>query len=353
MAFDPFRAIVCYGLFWIVRMNGCLRRARQPRLRGAGWFFDLRVPEDFYVTGGRTILRRYWMRIGIPFVVDIPIAAFIFLTGRFMLLPPLVLGLAALIHVNHVWSVHLAERQAQRLAVPDAGDPVARVALSLTPRRLRDYANGPLEWAMALSAAMAIMWLARVYTTSPAHLPARVVFGVPVTLLYVQLGAVLVKAIVVAWRAPAPLTQTAEHVDAREEKRKYYLRVCDAFRAAMTAAIVFWAIKISAPPASVAGLDRLWFAGYVAFGLAATVWIEIKRKQLVTLSLRARPVTLPDFLRQSELTRWPVCYQPSAPLLTLKGARGYSLNLANAFARAGVAYIAGLALLLVVLGSGR
>jgi hypothetical protein len=93
----------------------------------------------------------------------------------------------------------------------------------------------------------------------------------------------------------------------------------------------------------------VWLTAWMVIGLAGTVWVEIKRKQLVRLALRARPVRLPDFLHASEMARWPVCYQPEAPMLMLKGARGYSLNLANRLAQFSAAYLAGFAVLILVL----
>ncbi len=71
------------------------------------------------------------------------------------------------------------------------------------------------------------------------------------------------------------------------------------------------------------------------------------------LALRARPVKLPDFLHQSEIARWPVCYQPSAPMLMLKGSHGYSLNLANTLAHFGAAYLVGLVAMVVMLPAGQ
>jgi hypothetical protein len=83
--------------------------------------------------------------------------------------------------------------------------------------------------------------------------------------------------------------------------------------------------------------------------VAGTIWVEIKRRQLVRLSLRARPVTLPDFLHQSGVARWPLCYQPSAPMLVLQGAHGHSLNLAHSLAYFGIAYLLGLLALFALL----
>src|SRR5579863_3256862 len=125
--------VIFYIFFWVIRINGCVRRGRQPLLRGPEWFFNVRVQPDFYRGAGRKILHRYWMRMFIPFAFDVPLAIPIFLSGRFALLSWLILGLCALIHINHSFSADLAERQARPFAVPETEQPVASVALSLTP----------------------------------------------------------------------------------------------------------------------------------------------------------------------------------------------------------------------------
>ncbi|MGH9702186.1 MAG: hypothetical protein ACRD4K_02330 [Candidatus Acidiferrales bacterium] len=122
-------AVIFYIFFWMVRINGCLRRGRQPLLRGPEWFFNVRVRPDFYTGEGRRLLHRYWLRMFIPFAVDIPLAIAIFLSGQLALLNWLILGLAVLIHINHSYSVDLAERQARPFALPEAEQPVASVAL--------------------------------------------------------------------------------------------------------------------------------------------------------------------------------------------------------------------------------
>ena len=345
--------VIFYIFFWVVRINGCFRRGRQPLLRGPGWFFNVHVRHDFYTGAGRKILHRYWMRMLIPFAVDIPVATAIFFSGRFLLFNWLILGLCALIHINHLYSVDLAERQARAFAVPEAEQPVASMALSLQPRRLRDYTNRKVEWALALSATFGLAWLIRYYFTAPEHHNLQLVFGVPILLLYLQIGMLLVKRVVVAWRSPVPQAQAAEHMEAREETRKYYLRVCDWYRAVATAGILFWPLEISSSPADRNRLVSIWLAVWLLISVVATVWVELRRKQLVTLSLRACPVKLPDFLHQSQIARWPMCYQPSAPMLILKGAHGYSLNLGNTLSYIGAAYLAGLVLLFALLPKGH
>lgn len=342
-------AIIIYIFFWAARINGCIRRGLQPLRRGRDWFFDVPVQSDFYAVGGRKLLRAYWIRMLIPFGIDIPIAAAIFLSGRLLYLNFLVLFLSAFIHINHSFSVNLAERQARSIAAPQAEKPVARIALSLKPRRLRDYTNSKLEWTLALSSAFALALLTRYYLATPEHHDVRLVFGVPIFLLYLQVGILFVKRLVLAWRTPVPQSQAAEHMEAREETRKYYVRVCDWHRVGIAAAILFWPIRLST---SAGGLDRLlstWFGIWIAISIVSFVWIEIRRQQLLTLALRVRPVKLQDFLERSEIARWPVCYQPSVPMLVIKGPHGYSLNLGNGLAHFGAAYLLGLAAVIAFL----
>jgi hypothetical protein len=345
--------VMLYVLFWIVRINGCIRRGRQPLLRGPEWFFNVSVPPSFYTGEGKKLLHRYWMRMLIPFATDIPVAIAIFRTGHLSYLSVLVLGLSVLIHINHLYSVDLAERHARPFAVREAERPVAAVVLSLTPRRLRDYTNSKLEWAMALSTTGALAWLLRYYLETPEHHDVGLVFGVPALYLYLQAGMLLVKSMVVAWRTPLPQSQTGEHLEVREKTRKYYLKVCDWGRALIAAGIFFWPVLISASAAASERLLGIWLGACMVLSLGVTVWIEIKRKQLVKLALRARPVKLPDFLDQPAIARWPVCYQPSVPMLVLRGARGYSLNLANMLTHIGAAYLAGLVALFVLLPKGH
>jgi len=345
--------VILYLFFWAARMRGCVRRWRQPLLRGPEWFFNVHVQPGFYTGAGKKILDRYRMRMFIPFAIDIPCATAIFISGRLNWLMALILGLAAYIHIHHLNSVALAERQARPFAVPEDEQPVASMMFSLKPRRLRDYTNARVEWALALSTVVALAWLVRYYFMAPEHHTLRAVFGVPLFYLYVQIGILFVKRVIVAWRAPVPQIQAEEHLDAREQTRRYYLLLCDWNRAAITAGLLFWPFLLSSPPARINRLTSIWFAVWMMISIVSAVWVEIRRKRLISVALRARPVKLPDFTGESELARWPMCYQPSVPMLVLKGARGYSLNLANALIRLGAAYVAGMAGLIVLLAMRR
>ena len=53
--------VIVYIFFWVVRINGCIRRGRQPLLRGPEWFFNIPVQPGFYTGAGRKLLHRYWI----------------------------------------------------------------------------------------------------------------------------------------------------------------------------------------------------------------------------------------------------------------------------------------------------
>jgi hypothetical protein len=61
---------------------------------------------------------------------------------------------------------------------------------------------------------------------------------------------------------------------------------------------------------------------------------------------------MPDFLHTEDSSRL-VCYQPETPMLLVRGARGYSLNLGNKLTQLGAAYLAGLIALLLLLRLGQ
>lgn len=70
------------------------------------------------------------------------------------------------------------------------------------------------------------------------------------------------------------------------------------------------------------------------------------------MRVKTPPLRLPDLIGQSDMTRWPMCYQPEVPMLVLKGVRGYSLNLANAITFL-VAYLIGMVFLVMLARVGH
>jgi hypothetical protein len=340
--------IVFYAIFWPIRINGCVRRGRQPLLRSRDYFFDVRVRDGFYDGPGRTILRQYWLRMLIPFAVDVPWAIWIFETGKLYQLNFLLLVVAALIHVNHLVSKGLAERQALAYAVPESTRPAARVALSLAPRRLRDYTNPRFERALALVSIASLGWLTRYYLTSPLHPGARLVFGVPLYMLYTQVGMLIVKQAAIGWPSAVPQNHADAHMRAAEERRRYYVKFWDWSRAASVSSLALWPFFIALPRPSADRLMTAWLAFWLVASVIATVLVEIKRKQIANLAVLATPAPMPDLLA-ADGPAWPVCYEPSVPTLMLRSARGHSLNLGNNIAKFSAAYVVGFAVLMFAL----
>lgn len=340
--------VTFYAMFWPIRINGCLRRGRQPLLRGRDWFFDVRVQDGFYEGPGRAILRRYWLRTLTPFAFDIPWAIWAFETGKLYQLNFLILVVAGLIHLNHVLSKAIAERQAQAYVVPESTQPAARVALSLAPRRLRDYTNPRFERALALVSIAAIAWLTRYYFVSPLHPSARLVFAVPLFLLYTHAGMLIVKRAAIGWPSPVPQVRAEEHMRAAEERRRYHVKVWDWGRAASVSSLAMWPFFIALPRAASDRLMNVWLAIWMVLGAITTVIIEIKRKQVASFTALATPVPLPDLLATGR-PAWPVCYEPSAPALVLRSAHGNSLNFGSGLAKFTAAYVVGFVLLMFAL----
>jgi hypothetical protein len=82
--------------------------------------------------------------------------------------------------------------------------------------------------------------------------------------------------------------------------------------------------------------------------MALAIWHEKGRLAVVKANLRARPMKMPEFSRVESSGRL-LCYQPATPMLLIKGAHGYALNLANRLTQFGAAYLAGLIALFALL----
>ena len=342
--------VIFYVFFWgAARVRGCFRRWQQPLLRGPEWFFNVHVQPDFYGGEGRKILRAYRIRMLMTVVVEVLIAIPIFISGHYQYLTWLILISAVAVHVNHVFSVDLAERQARKFAVQEDEQPVPAMMLSLKTRRLRDYSNRQVERFIVISTVLALGWLVQYYFSTPEHHDLFLVFGEPAFLLYIQAGLLLAKQIVVGWRSPVPQVQAEEHMQAREAARKMYLRLCDINRIFAAGMLLLWPFLLKISPASRNRFFTVLWIAFFAIGAVLMVWQEMMRKKVVLATLRARPTKLPDLLGQAEAPSWPLCYQPSVPMLVLKGVRGYSVNLANGLTQLSVAYLAGFAAMMVFL----
>jgi hypothetical protein len=341
---------VLYALNWASRVRGVFRRVQQPHLRGDGWFFDVPVRPGFYAGDGRTMLRRYQLRMAAPIVLEVVFWIAAVATGYAAWLVWAVIAIVPIIHLNHWYNVQAAEREARANAVIEETRPVAAVGLSLTPRRLRDFTNVWVEAGVWLGTLVAFAWLWRIYTGGNVGIKfaARHMFGLPVLYLYVQLGFLLAKQVIVSWRSPVPMAQTAEYLEARGAMRRYYLWTCDCNRVAATLGICIYAMSLGTPAAWYDALMKGWGGFWLGLCVCLGVWTEIKRKQLAEIGAKVKPVRMPDLSGFAAKASWPVCFEPSVPVLVLEGERGYSVNLANTAAYLALTYLAGMVALMMM-----
>ncbi len=140
-----------------------------------------------------------------------------------------------------------------------------------------------------------------------------------------------------------------EHLEWCERTRDFCLRLFDWVRALFTVPILVWPAVLSVSADSAHVLLQTWFWSAMLVSVALTLWVELRRKELIALSLKVSPFNAPDRLRQAASAPWPICFQPSAPMMVLKGARGNSLNVGHAYVFVGAAYLTDMSALLVLL----
>src|SRR5215469_3285078 len=128
-----------YLLLWGgARARGTYRRWHQPLLRGPEWFFNVRVQPDFYAGPGRKILQRYRMRIFVSYLIEVPLTIAIFVSGHFIYLMWLILGIAAFTSSQWTWprgrqdNLHF-QRQSSPLPLSLYRSPAAAFATTAIP----------------------------------------------------------------------------------------------------------------------------------------------------------------------------------------------------------------------------
>ena len=341
--------LLLYGIFWLARINPTLRRWKLPLLRGPEWFFSVNVKPGFYDGPGRKILHRYHMRVLLPFAIDLVWVGLIVAFWKISWIFWPMLLVTGFTPINQAFAVELAERRARAYAVQGTEQPAAARMLSLKPRKLADYTNRKFETVLALLSLGTIAWLVHFYRTAPQQHSLRDVFGVPLMLLYSQLGALFVKWGLVAWRTPLPLASTEEHMELRERARRFYLVTCDLLRACFTIQLILWPISLKLSRAAASRFITSYVLVTIGISFIMTLWQERRRKEMVEFVKRVKPIFMKDSLDDGANPSRLLCYRPDAPVSLIKGARGYAFNLANSRTQLGAAYIAGFVTLLVLL----
>jgi hypothetical protein len=201
--------------------------------------------------------------------------------------------------------------------------------LSLQPRTLRNYTNWWVEAGIVLALSAATGWLA---VGNPNGVLRFVIIN-----LYIQAGLLLIKYGVIRSSGAAPVDNVEQYLAWRESLRRLTTGMCDITR-------LMFAVQPIFALGFLAGGAVRWLA-WVAFTVAAIVIIVYEwrsRRKHLEVARRTKPARLP-LLPDFEQTRKVLGFWPSLPLLLLKTANGYALNLASVPVRIAGIYFVGFA----------
>ena len=226
--------------------------------------------------------------------------------------------------------------------------------LPLTTRRLQDYTNQKLEYALAFVNVTSLAYLAQQYSAAPWPHDIHGVFGKPILFVYLQVGMVLATRALVAWRTVVPRDGAEQYLEWRENTRRLWVDLCDSLRVLWSLEIVLWAVRESiGPPWDNEPVGTILLLVSLSFYALWAIWYTRRRNAYLALVGRTKPVKLPDSLDGSPRPARFLCYLPQNPLLLVKGAHGYALNLASGRTQVGALYFAGLATVFAWLKLGR
>jgi hypothetical protein len=340
--------LLCWLLSLISRIPRIVERWTSPFVNGPGWFFAVEVRPEFLQNGGRTILTRYRQRLFLPWVVELPVCAVLYLTGYKVSIMIVVIVMTLLTRLNYYADRQWAERKARRFAVSGANSPIAGVTLSLRPRTLLAYTNPWLEIPIVLAAGGSLLWLIYRYTVLGNWEALRGPLNVTLVCFYLQIGLLLIKRGFVRARSAAPSDNSAQYMAWRESLRRLSTAGCDYTR------LVFACFPVTVDLASVTdhwqgSASQTGTFIFISLLTPFLLWHEWRiRQQHLKVARATKPtgfLVLPDTVKADGF----VCFKPSLPILLLKGPRGYALNLASAPAKTVGLYLAGCAVLLICL----
>ena len=339
-------------LGWILTMAARIPRIVErwaaPFLNGPGWFFGVEVPADFLKGGGRAILARYRLRLFLPWVVEIPISAALFVTGHYPGVLVMVGVIILLTRLNYYANRKSAEDAARQFEVPGATKPVVTVALSLQPRTLRAYTNWWIEAPIAIALCGSLGWLVYRYTALGDWQPLRGPLTATLMSIYLQFGMLLMKRGFVRARSVAPIENAEQYLMWRESLRRLSTTVCDYLRLLLVF-MPLLADLVSVTDRWQGSFQQRIFTILFFFFFARILWQEWRvRSRHLKVVRSTKPtgfLVVPDTANVAGL----ICFEPSLPMLLLKSPKGYALNLASAPAKTAGLYFAGCAVLLVCL----
>ena len=295
-----------------------------PLLRGPEWFFDVAVAPDFLRGPGAAILRNYRWWLFIPWGIEGLTLVALWLKGHLsaanILMTVTVITLFT--RFNYYAARIVTENRTRHFEHPEARQPTSNVALSLEPRTLSAYTDWRVEASIILALSAAALWLAFLPATLDPAIQRRLL-SLTVIDVYAQGGLLLIKSGVIRSGGAAPVDNVEQYLAWRESLRRFTTGICDLIR------LLFSLKPLLVVSLIVGGSARL--AAIIGFGVLFMVAVGLEwRSRLAYLKVasRTKPAKFP-LLPTAQKARGPVGFWPSLPVLLLRTADGYALNLAS------------------------
>jgi uncharacterized membrane protein len=366
---------ISYGLIVFTRVMAFRMRVRLPSMRGTDTFFGLKVPPDFYSGAGRRILRDYYIGITVPPILEALLIAPVIYWGHPGWIMTTLFATSFALMIGARMNVKRVVRMAKPYAIV-AEQPASTVSLPFETRRLTSYRNLPVEalvWIFNIAAVLLmadsvrsalgienttihsvvnlLLRLSGFVKSDATALPSGAWLFWPLVLVYIQVGATLMKYAALAWPMRIYAEMTDAHRIYREDVRRYMIRSCDWFRIVFSLALLTTAIELRFPELNKGGRWQ-WF-GYglhISIVVVILVWYQINARKLLH---QARQLKLSSAIPRIRVEPDPsrfrfgglAYYDPDSPSVLIPSRAGYALNFADRRAYISLAYLSGLAIL--------
>jgi hypothetical protein len=317
--------LVCLYLLTVaLRIPRIKERWVAPLLRGPEWFFEVAVPPDFLEGPGAAILRSYRWRLFIPWGIEGLTLAALCLTGRYSEINILIMVAAITLFTrfNYYAARIVIENRTRLFEHPEANQPASNIVLSLQPRTLSAYTDWWVEAGIILALSAAAIWTVFLPPTRDPAIERRLL-SMMVIDVYAQGGLLLIKCGIIRSGGAAPVDNVEQYLAWRESLRRFTTGFCDLARLLVS-------LKPLLVVSVIIGGSTLLAAeiGSLIIFIAAVGLAWRRRLAYLKVASRTRPAKFP-LLPAAQKARGPVGFWPSLPVLLLRTANGYALNLAS------------------------
>jgi hypothetical protein len=282
------------------------------------------VPLDFLQGPGAAILRNYRWRLFIPWGIEGLTLAALWLTGHVSEVSILIMisAITLFTRFNYYAARIVIENRTRLFERPEASQPASNVVLSLQPRTLAAYTGWWVEAGIILALSAAAIWSVFLPATNNPAIQRRLL-SMMVIDVYAQAGLLLIKYGIIRSGGAAPVDNVEEYLAWRESLRRFTTGFCDLTR-------LLFSLKPLLVISVIVGGSTLLAAeiGFVIVSIAAIGLGWRSRLAYLKVASRTRPAKFP-LLPAAQEARGPVGFWPSLPVLLLKTANGYALNLAS------------------------